>query len=64
MLAVCLAAIVEAPTVRRHRRTALVVGAVCIAWSVWLMLKYWTGVIPIDGTRWAYFTRTFWELSR
>jgi hypothetical protein len=36
----------------------------CVALSSWLMLKYWTGVIPYDGTTWEYFTATFWNLTR
>jgi hypothetical protein len=45
------------------KRVMICVTTICITLSTWLMLKYWTGVIPFDGTTWDYFVKTFFILS-
>jgi hypothetical protein len=63
VLALCLAALYEGLPGTVARRGLLVYGGVCVALSLWLMLKYWTGVIPFDGTTWDHFTQTFFQLT-
>ena len=36
----------------------------CVVFSIWLMLKYWTGIIPFDGVKWNYFVETFFILKK
>ena len=37
-------------------------GILGVVLSTWLMLKYWSSVIPFDGTTWDYFVGTFFIL--
>ena len=35
-----------------------------VAYSIWLMAKYWTGVIPFDGVTGDYFLKTFFIIKK
>ena len=66
VLALCLAALYEVATERYRggRGIVLTLVAACVTWSVWLMLKYWTRVIPFDNVTWEHFSQTFFQLTR
>ena len=64
LFAVCFCALYQGlrTPLRKGMLTALT--ALCMLLSTWLMLKYWTGVIPFDQTSWEYFSATFFTLLR
>ncbi len=43
------------------RRWLTVYIVACSLLSTWLMVQYWTGVIPFDGTTWEQFCGAFWR---
>jgi hypothetical protein len=63
LFAICFCALYEGVGTSAGRRSLVGVTVLCVLLSSWLMLKYWTGVIPFDETTWDYFVRTFFILS-
>lgn len=63
LFAICFCSLYEGSLSSLLRRIMISVTVICITLSTWLMLKYWTGVIPFDGTTWDYFVKTFFMLS-
>jgi hypothetical protein len=63
LFALCFCAFYEGLTTVSRKRALVCLTFVCVALETWLMVKYWTGVIPYDGTTWEYFVRTFFVLS-
>lgn len=63
LFAICYCALYEGFSSRFWKRAMILLTASCVTLSTWLMLKYWTGVIPYDGTTWEYFVRTFFILT-
>jgi len=61
LFAVCFCALYEQAG-ESLRRGLAGYTALCMTLSSWLMLKYWTGAIPFDGTTWEYFVGTFFNL--
>ena len=64
LFAICFCSFYEALSSVIGKRSVILLTVLCVILSTWLMLKYWAGVIPYDGTTWDYFTGTFFLLSR
>ena len=64
LFAICFCSLYEELSSFFWNRFLLVLTLLCVILSSWLMLKYWTGVIPFDETTWDYFVNTFFILSR
>jgi hypothetical protein len=62
LFAICFCAFYEELPSIFWNRCMIVLTLSCVTLSTWLMLKYWTGVIPFDGTTWDYFVSTFFIL--
>jgi hypothetical protein len=63
IFAVCFCALYETLTASILRRALICLIVLSAVLESWLMLKYWTGVIPFDGTTWDYFIHTFFILN-
>ncbi len=63
LFTVCFCALYEGLSSFFLKRALICLTVMGVALETWLMLKYWTGVIPYDGTTWVYFVRTFFILS-
>lgn len=63
VFALCFCSFYEGLSSFFWKRSVIFLTFCCVMLSTWLMLKYWTGVIPYDGTTWDYFVRTFFVLS-
>ena len=59
VFAICLASFYEGIRTLAGKRILLFYILFCAALSTWLMLKYWTGVIPFDGVTWGSFIKEF-----
>jgi uncharacterized membrane protein YsdA (DUF1294 family) len=64
LFAVCFCSWYDGIASRAGKAALAAFTCLCVALSSWLMLKYWTGVIPFDGTTWEYFAATFWNLTK
>jgi hypothetical protein len=62
LFVICYCSLYEGVASLFWRRTLVCLTVCCVLLETWLMLKYWTGVIPFDGTTWDYFVRTFFVL--
>jgi len=63
LFAICYCALYEGLASSSGKRVLTCLTFCCVVLETWLMLKYWTGVLPFDGTTWDYFVRTFFVLS-
>jgi len=63
MFAITLCALYEGIASAGWRRLIWVWVVVATAWSLWLMFKYWLGLIPYDGPTWDYFINTFFTMK-
>ncbi|GFE57823.1 hypothetical protein [Geobacter sp. AOG1] len=63
LFAICFCSLYEGSSSLFWKRFMIVLTLLCVILSTWLMLKYWTGVIPFDGTTWDYFVKTFFNLT-
>ncbi|GFE62131.1 hypothetical protein [Geobacter sp. AOG2] len=63
LFAICFCSLYEGLSSLFLKRVMIFVTAICVMLTTWLMLKYWTGVIPFDETTWDYFVETFFILS-
>jgi len=63
LFAISFCAFYEELNSPKLKRTVIFLTFLCVMLSTWLMLKYWTGVIPFDGTTWDYFLSTFFIFS-
>lgn len=62
LFAICFCAFYEGLVTSFAKRMLMLLTVCCVLLETWLMLKYWTGIIPFDGTTWDYFVRTFFVL--
>ena len=62
LFAICFCSLYEGLSSFLWKRCMIILSLLCVTLSTWLMLKYWTGVIPFDGTTWDYFVTTFFTL--
>ena len=62
LFAICFCSLYEGLSSFFWKRFMVILTLCCVTLSTWLMLKYWTGVIPFDGTTWNYFVKTFFIL--
>jgi hypothetical protein len=63
LFALCFCSLYEGLNSFFWKRIVVCLTLLCATLETWLMVKYWTGVIPFDGTTWEYFVRTFFALS-
>jgi hypothetical protein len=63
LFSICFCAFYEGLNSPAGKRILISLTLLCVTLSTWLMLKYWTGVIPFDETTWNYFVKTFFVLS-
>jgi hypothetical protein len=64
MFAIAFCALYEGLEATRWKRVLQVAIVITSTLSIWLMLKYWLGIIPFDGTTWDFFIKTFFSLKR
>ncbi len=64
VLAIGLAAFWKDISPRKYARYAMIIMILCCVWTIWLMIKYWLGIIPFDGVTFKYFSETFFSLHR
>jgi hypothetical protein len=62
LFAICFCSLYEGLPSFFWKRGMTILTFCCVTLSMWLMLKYWTGAIPFDGTTWDYFVKTFFNL--
>jgi hypothetical protein len=63
LFAICFCSLYEGLSSFFWNRFMIILTLLCVMLSTWLMLKYWTGAIPFDGTTWEYFIKTFFILT-
>lgn len=59
LFAMCICAFYEGVPSSRARRAVASFTFFCIAISTWLMIKYWTGAIPIDNVKLRHLAKAF-----
>jgi hypothetical protein len=64
LFAICFASFYDGLYCYFWKRSLVYITLLCITLSTWLMIKYWTGVIPYDGTTLDHFVRTFFILRK
>jgi len=64
LFAVCFASFYEGSQSPFCRRSLIIITILCVVLSLWLMAKYWIGIIPFDETTWDYFVKTFFLLKK
>ncbi len=62
MFAIALCSLYEGLPSARWRRVVIGVIIVTCILSIWLMFKYWVGLIPYNDTTWDYFISTFFTI--
>jgi len=63
LFAICFCSLYEGLSSFFWERIMIILTLLCAILSTLLMLKYWTGVIPFDGTTWDYFIKTFFIMT-
>jgi hypothetical protein len=64
MFAIVLCSLYEGVETISWKRVILFFIIAASGLSIWLMLKYWLGIIPFDGTTWELYIKTFFSLKR
>ncbi|MCX6080967.1 MAG: hypothetical protein NTW32_15675 [Chloroflexi bacterium] len=63
MFAIALCCLYEGVESTRWKKVLVVVIILASAYTIWMMLKYWFGIVPFDGLTWEHFVKTFFTLS-
>ncbi|NVN99731.1 MAG: hypothetical protein HXX17_10430 [Geobacteraceae bacterium] len=59
LFAICFCSLYEGLQSLLYKKILVIFSLFCVALSIWLMIKYWTGIIPFDETTWEIFTAAF-----
>lgn len=62
LFAICFCAFYEGLESSFWKQVVSRLTVCCVLLETWLMLKYWTGSIPFDGTTWEYLATSFFVL--